>query len=223
MPLARIESTPDLVDQVHRALVDAISDGSLPGGMRITQEDLAERMSVSRQPVLQAIRLLKEDGLIVDAPGRGVMVAPVDAASLTQIYQVRAALETLAARLAASHGARLDPALIATGRRAARGSDINAMIEADQRFHQAIYEASGNPMIERSARPHWCHVRRAMGAVLRTAQQRQTLWDEHQAIADAIASGDPDEAQLCVQLHAQHAGDSITERLRALLERASAA
>jgi DNA-binding GntR family transcriptional regulator len=74
--LVKLEAAPDLVDQVYRALLDAISDGSLAPGQRITQEDIAERLAVSRQPVLQALRLLKKDGFVLDAPGRGVQVAP---------------------------------------------------------------------------------------------------------------------------------------------------
>ena len=77
--LVKLESAPDLVDQVYRSLLDAISDGSLAPGERITQEDIAEKLAVSRQPVLQALRLLKKDGFVLDAPGRGVLVAPLDA------------------------------------------------------------------------------------------------------------------------------------------------
>ena len=58
--LVKIESAPDLVDQVYRSLLDAISEGSLAPGERITQEDIAEKLAVSRQPVLQALRLLKK-------------------------------------------------------------------------------------------------------------------------------------------------------------------
>ena len=74
--LVAIANAPDLVEQVYRALLDAISDGSLAPGSRLGQEDIAARLAVSRQPVLQALRLLKKDGLVLDAPGRGLLVAP---------------------------------------------------------------------------------------------------------------------------------------------------
>ena len=61
------------------------------------------------------------------------------------------------------------------------------MIEADIAFHSAIYAASGNPLIAQSARPALGHLRRAMGAVLQQSPQREALWDEHEAIAAAIA------------------------------------
>ena len=101
LQLIKIESAPDLVDQVYNSLLDAISDGSMAPGERIMQEDIAEQLAVSRQPVLQALRMLKKDGFVLDAPGRGVLVAPLDVGWLVQIYQVRSALDALAARLAA--------------------------------------------------------------------------------------------------------------------------
>ncbi len=150
-------------------MLDAISDGSLAPGERITQEDLAERFAVSRQPVLQALRMLKKDGLVLDAPGRGLLVAPLDAGWISHVYEVRGALDVLAARLAAARRATLDPRLIERGRRAARGRSIKAMIDADIAFHHAIYAASGNPLIEHSASLHWAHLRRVMGAVLQSS------------------------------------------------------
>ena len=107
--LVKLQPAPDLVERVYRALLDAISDGSLAPGARLTQEDIAARLAVSRQPVLQALRLLKKDGLVLDAPGRGVLVAPLDAAWIAQVYEVRGALDALAARLAAGRRAVLDP------------------------------------------------------------------------------------------------------------------
>jgi len=77
--LIALDTTPDLVDRVHRALRDAICDGDLAPGARLTQEWLAERLGVSRQPVLQALRLLRAEGFVHDAPARGVVVASIDA------------------------------------------------------------------------------------------------------------------------------------------------
>lgn len=165
--LLKLEAAPDLVDQVYRALLDAISEGSLAPGQRITQEDIAEQLAVSRQPVLQALRLLKKDGFVHDAPGRGVLVAPLDVDWMLGVYEVRGALDALAARLAARQRAQLDPGLVEQGRKAARGKNVKAMIDADMAFHEAIYAASGNPLIGQTALQHWRHLRRVMGAVLR--------------------------------------------------------
>jgi len=217
--LVSIEATPDLVDQVYRALLGAISSGSLAPGERITQEDIAQRLSVSRQPVLQALRLLKKDGFVLDAPGRGVLVAPLDAEWMRKVYQVRGALDVLAARLAAGQRFCIDPKLMERGRRAARGRNVEAMIDADMAFHEAIYEASGNPLIGQSAGQHWRHLRRAMGAVLQAEPQRESLWDEHQDIADAIAAGNEQRAAQLSEEHVAQASEALGRRLAQQLAR----
>lgn len=215
--LVRLETAPDLVDQVYRSLLDAISEGTLAPGQRITQEDIAEQLAVSRQPVLQALRLLKKDGFVQDAPGRGLLVAPLDAAWTLNVYQVRGALDALAARLAAEQRFQLDPRLIEQGRKAARGRNVKAMIDADAAFHDAIYAASGNPLIGQSAHQYWGHLRRVMGAVLQQSRQREPVWDEHEAIAEAIAAGDAETAARLMQDHAQQAAHNLARRLPDLL------
>lgn len=216
--LVKLSPAPDLVDQVYRSLLDAISEGSLAPGERITQEDIASRLAVSRQPVLQALRLLKKDGFVLDAPGRGVLVAPLDAGWTAQVYQVRGALDALAARLAAERRIRLDSKLITNGRKAARGSNVKAMIDTDLAFHNAIYDASQNPLIAQSAQQHWVHLRRVMGAVLLQSRLRESIWDEHEAIADAIGKGDGELAASLIQDHGHAASTNLAERLNHVLQ-----
>ena len=215
--LLRLDAAPDLVDRVYRSLIDAISDGSLAPGQRITQEDIAHQLAVSRQPVLQALRLLKKDGFVEDAPGRGLQVAQLDPEWMRKVYQVRGALDALAARLAAQRRFGIDPALLERGRAAARGDDVMAMIDADLAFHAALYAAAGNPLIEQSAQLHWRHLRRVLGAVLQNAGQREAVWDEHQAIAEAIAAGDADTAARLIEDHGLRASDNLGERLAQVL------
>jgi DNA-binding GntR family transcriptional regulator len=216
--LLHLEASPDLVDRVYRILTDAISDGSLAPGERITQEDIAQQLAVSRQPVLQALRLLKKDGFVQDAPGRGLQVAPLDPQHTRNLYQVRGALDALAARLAAQRRYCMDPALLQAGRRAARGSDVKAMIDADVAFHAALYEAAGNPLIGETAQLHWRHLRRVMGAVLRQMRQREALWDEHEAIAEAIAGGDAELAARLIEEHGRKASETLAARLDLVLK-----
>lgn len=215
--LIKIESSPDLVDQVYRSLLDAISDGSMAPGARIMQEDIAAQLAVSRQPVLQALRLLKKDGFVLDAPGRGVLVAPLDVGWLVQIYQVRSALDALAARLAAQARSPLDMNLISQGRKAARGTKVKPMMAADEAFHAAIYDASGNPLIAQSAQLHWQHIRRAMGAVLQLSTMRESIWDEHEAIANAIRNGDALQAESLSRQHGEDAGLNLANLLNQAL------
>src|ERR1700710_672903 len=119
--LLKLQARTDYVDEVYKVLLDAISEGSLAPGARITQEEIAEQLHVSRTPVLQALRLLKKDGLVQDAPGRGVVIAPLDPDWMGNLYQVRGALDVLAARLAAKRKHDIGQDVIAAGRKAARG------------------------------------------------------------------------------------------------------
>lgn len=215
--LLKLDATPDLVDQVYRVLLDAISAGSLQPGQRITQEELADQLAVSRQPVMQALRLLKKDGFVQDAPithgpagrCRGLQVTPIDASWIAQVYEVRGALDALAVRLAAQRRTPIDPALIAEGRAAVERGDIKAMIDADLAFHTALYRASRNPLIEQSALLHWHHIRRAMGEALQSDMLREPVWDEHEAIARAVAAGDVQRAQDLMHEHSGKASSTL--------------
>jgi DNA-binding GntR family transcriptional regulator len=211
--ISRIELTPDLTQQVRQRLLDAICAGDLAPGTRLTQEELAASLAVSRQPVLQALRLLKQDGFLIDAGRRGLMVSPLDPKTIAQVYEVRGVLDGLAARQAAAAGIRIDRKVLAEGRAAAASGKLGAMIEADMRFHRLLYAASGNPFIAQTADLHWHHIRRAMGAVLRSAGVRASVWDEHEAILDAIERGDAERAERLARAHGEAAGRNLAARL----------
>ena len=214
--LNKLPARTDYVQAVNKALLDAISDGSLQPGTRITQEEIAEQMDVSRLPVLQALRQLKNDGFVEDAPGRGLQVTALNIEWIDKLYEVRGALDSLAAKLAASKKCVIDPALIKHGRTVSEKGDVRALIDADIAFHSAIYEASENPLIAKSAHLHWTHLRRVMGAVL-LSTERSAIWDEHQAIADAIKKGDEKKAAELSELHATRARKSLIHQLEQVL------
>jgi DNA-binding GntR family transcriptional regulator len=215
--LQSVDGRPDLSEQVYRQLLSAICEAKLAPGARVTQDELAVSLNVSRQPVHQALRRLKNEGFLVDAGRRGLRVAPLDSASLEQLYQVRAVLDGLAARLAAASGTRLDRSLIAEGRKAARGAQVAAMIEADMQFHQRIYAAAGNPFIAETAGRHWQHIARAMGAILAPESMRASVWDEHQAILAAINEGDVAKAEMLARRHCDAAGKNLSTQLQATM------
>ncbi|MDB5840967.1 MAG: transcriptional regulator, GntR family, partial [Herminiimonas sp.] len=158
--------------------------------------------------VLQALQLLKRDGFVKEAGGRGVMVAPLTVEHTANLYQVRSVLDGLAAREAARRNVTLSPALLAMGREATRNNDITAMIDADFAFHHAIYDAANNSLLSASAAHHWGHIRRVMGAVLRVLNSRAEIWDEHEAIFNAINSHNPELAQQLAVRHCEAAGEN---------------
>ena len=143
--------TPNLVEQVRDAILAEIASGQLAPGERIIQEQIARTLGVSRQPVQQALLLLRNLGVLCDAPGRGLVVAPLEADQVRHMYEMRAVIEGLACRLAARHdaerAAKLGPALIDAGRKAVASGSVARMVAADLKFHEFIYDLSGNPLI----------------------------------------------------------------------------
>ena len=215
-------ATPDLVQRTYEALLDAIVCGELAPGERHTQESLADRLGVSRQPILQALLLLKREGLIKDEPGRrGVEVEPLTSAFVQHLYLVRGALDALAARSAAyrPRPELREPgmALIRAGRASSREGTTLAMIDADLSFHRFIYEAAHNPLLTDTARIHWLHTRRAMGIYLGQPASVRTVWAEHQAILNAVVRGD---ARMAERLAREHCEASAQIILRHLFDKA---
>lgn len=219
--LRRIDFAPDLTEQVYERLLEAICSGALPPKARLTQQDLAATFDVSRQPVLQALRMLRKDGFVIDTGRRGLMVAPLDPVVVEQTYQVRAVLDGLAAREAALRKAHLSTALVENGKAAAKSRRIVSMIEADLKFHQALYDASGNPLISEAANHHWQHIRRAMGAVLMQTGIGKSVWKEHAGIVDAVNLGDAVLAEHLARAHGEGAGRAVAFELDRYVRRAS--
>ena len=213
---------PDLAQQAYESVLDAICAGTLAPGERITQEALAARLGVSRQPVLQAFARLRREGFLADAGRKGVQVTPLDARRLEQVYQVRAELDALAAELAARLPAperetavRDGRAAIEAGRAALAGGDLARLIDADMAFHLWLYRACGNPLIEPTLALHWQHIRRYMGVVLSQYGARDSVWREHAAIVKAIAAGDAAQAHALARSHAVEASLNLLRHLAA--------
>ena len=214
-----IASHPTLVDQVVEAIVSEIADGTLASNARLIQDELARAYGVSRQPVQQALLLLRNDGLVREAPGRGLIVAPLDVEFVRNLYQIRTMLDGLAARLAAQNGAeraeREGRERVARGLSAVESGSLTEQIVADMEFHAFVGELSGNPLIGETTRPHWPYLRRLMGEVLRSDEgMPSTVWDEHAAILDAIIAGNGNRAEKLSREHVSSAADFIVARLQ---------
>jgi DNA-binding GntR family transcriptional regulator len=218
--MAQLQTQPTLVEQVVNAIVSEIVDGALPANARLIQDELARAYGVSRQPVQQALLLLRDRGLVREAPGRGLIVSPLDVDFVANLYEVRAMLDGLAARLAAERGAERAKAegqiYIDAGRAAVKSGSLSAQIEADMRFHAFINELSGNPLIGETTAPHWPYLRRVMGEVLRDdAQMPQVILEEHVAILDAIVTGKGAQAEALSREHILRAAKIFVARLQA--------
>ena len=209
---------PNLVQQVREAILGEIATGRLAAGERVIQEQVARTLGVSRQPVQQALLLLRSEGALKDAPGRGLIVAPLAADEVEHIYQLRAAIEALACGLAAGRNAARaalqGPALIEAGRKAVASGSVARMVAADMRFHAFVYELSGNPLVAPAMGAHWTHLQRAMGEVLTKDEAPRDIWDQHAAMLDAVVRGDARRAETLARDHILQAGGYMTARLR---------
>src|SRR5260370_96669 len=224
-PMRPLLSEPDLTERVHEGVGNGRCSGELKAGGRLIQEGLGARFGVSRQPVLQAMMLLRREGFLIDAGRRGVCVGPLDPELARNLYIVRAALDGAAARLAAARFtpemSRRGQQLLDVGRRAAASGHVPSAIEADIDFHLFVYEASGNPLLAETAQPHWQHMRRVMAAVLSEDDLRVNVWDEHEAILRGIESGNPSEAEALIREHAEQMAVLLAGRLKAAVARAA--
>ncbi|MDM7945878.1 MAG: GntR family transcriptional regulator [Oceanibaculum nanhaiense] len=209
---------PQLADRVYDAILDAICDGRLEAGQRVTQEELAASLNVSRQPVIQALMLLKRQGFLEEAGRRGLRVVPLDEAAISHVYEVRGALDGLAARAAATRNAARarteGPALIAAGRAGAETGSVAERTAQDLAFHRFLYALSGNPLIEDAISTHMQHSRRIMGSVLRAQSRARDVWDEHEAILDAVIAGDGDRAEALARAHTARAAENLIAALK---------
>lgn len=211
-----------LVDLVHERLVSAIADGTLTPGQRITQDDIATRLGVSRQPVSHALQVLRRRGLLVDKGRRGLVVAPLDAKRVRDLYQLRAVLDGLAASLAAARvrsgtvSARerdQGRALLAKGIEQTAHGSVAELVAADVAFHSMIHRWSGNQAVIDTVAEAWPHFMRSMGAVLANAAIRSRIWREHREILELILAGDPAAAEAAARQHTWAAGEDTAASL----------
>ena len=212
-----LAAQPKLVELVQDAILTEIASGRLPPGSRIIQEQLAHELGVSRQPVQQALLVLRNLGVLREAPGRGLQVAPLDPDHVRNMYDMRAVIEGLAFRKAAERNAKeakaRGPALIRAGRKAVASGSVAAMIAADMAFHAFIYELAANPLIAPAMEAHWTNTQRVMGEVLMRDERPRDIWDQHEALLAAIVAKDGRKAEKLAREHIQHAADFMLQRM----------
>lgn len=211
--LSSLSPGPTLIARAYQAILSAICDGRLSPGQRVNQDGLAASLQISRQPVGQALSVLKSQGFVRDNGRRGLVVTPLEREFVRSIYQLREALDPMAARLAAERCSPADLAegrrLLADGRRAVESESVEVLIAADMRFHMWIYAASGNPLLVETMNHSWNHLRRAMGEILRHRPRRRKVWIEHEAILRAIIERDAKAAEALALAHARDAAQGL--------------
>jgi Transcriptional regulators len=136
--LETLEPNKSLVDQAYTVILDALCDGTFKPGERLTQEDIAARLNVSRQPVTHALTVLKAQGFLVQSGRRGLTVTAVEPEFFKAIYQFRSAVEPLAVTLATPRLTKQaivrGRSLVEHGRNMVVAGDSRTTLQADMDF-----------------------------------------------------------------------------------------
>jgi len=198
-----------LPELVYDRLVEAICNGTLEPGERLTQEGVAAELDVSRLPVGQALKRLESEGFVCAAGRRGLKVAPLEARFVRELYEFRAGIDQIAAGLAAQSAAadtdERGAAILRDGWDAVAAHDVPALIGCDMAFHQLIYELAGNGMILDTMASHWNHTRRVMQHILGNNRNQEQVWHDHEAILSAVRQGDAEAAEAHARAHVERA------------------
>jgi DNA-binding GntR family transcriptional regulator len=201
-----------LRDEIKDHIVERILDGTYGPGARIVESQLAAEFGVSQAPVREALRELEALRFVESQPNRGARVRQVTPEELGQIYPVRAALEEVAGRAAATRlteeqlGALAGE--LAGMRRAADAQDAHAQLLHDVRFHEIIVEASGNQVLAEV----WRSLRveaRTLVSVLHTDANLPMIAEMHRPILQALRFRDPELAGKEMRAHIEFFGSLV--------------
>jgi DNA-binding GntR family transcriptional regulator len=200
------------------ALREAILTGRYAPGTRLVEENLAAAFGMSRIPLREALRRLEAEGLVVISPNRGAVVRPLAPKDVVDLYEVRLALESLALRRAAERFADLresTAARHAQARAAIATRNLSALFRLDRDFHADMAAASDNPHLVAALGAQWSQIMRVMHAYFEAGDYPADTWDDHAAIADAVAHGETDRAVEKLREHLIGSRDRILASLRA--------
>ncbi|MEM8838757.1 MAG: GntR family transcriptional regulator [Pseudomonadota bacterium] len=202
---------------ISRDLEDAILTGDYPDGYKLDETCLSEKYAVSRTPVREALRMLSSTGLVDLVPNRGAFVKLPTIAEIVEMFEVMAELEALAARLAARRATSEQlQALEEAHRSCARAreaADPNTYFSENERFHQMIYEASGNSYLQREAQALFRLLQPIRRIQLQARGRLSQSMDEHGAILTSLISGDGEEAARLLRSHIIIQGEKFNDVL----------
>lgn len=198
---------PLVRDQVANAIREQLLSGELEPGSPIRENDIAERLQVSRNPVREALIRLEQEGLLVSSgPQRGHRVLAPDLDYLTDLYDFRGLLEGHAAELVANHNTDVDldglRRLAAEMGAAYEKGELNQLVRLDMSFHEVFVVASGNAMLIDSWRRIWnLNLFVTNFTVGRIYDAVAGIDRAHLKLLGPIEQGDPDQARVVAREH----------------------
>lgn len=206
-----------LREVVFDVLRNAITTGNLQPGERLMENQLAEQLRVSRTPVREAIRKLEQEGLVVMVPRRGTYVADISIRDINEVFEIRTALEVLAAGLAAERISeedleRLERLLVEIGELIDQG-DTERLVEADCRFHDILYNATHNKTLANiisNLREKFTLFRAISYAY--PGRAKRSL-EEHRRLVESLGQRNPLQAQQVARKHMEKAEQTLLQHM----------
>lgn len=217
MPV-NLDSYKPLRELVLEAIREAIKEGILKPRERLMEIQLAEELGVSRTPIREALRKLELEGFIVMVPRKGAYVADISFKDIADVFEIRTALEGLAAGLAAER--ITDEELEAMERHLVEKADaifrqdMERLIEVDTKFHEAIYKASRNQRLWTIINNLREQIQRFRTTSLAYPGRMQQSLNEHRHLVEAIQARDPQLARQLAQEHIENAEQSMIESIK---------
>jgi DNA-binding GntR family transcriptional regulator len=216
----KVKQATHFRDQIE----DEIATGQLKPGERLDEMSLAERFGVSRTPIREALQQLAAGGMVEIRPNRGAIVSAPDPARLMEMFDVMAELEAMCGRLASRRLLAEDEALLTLTLRACRqamdAGDPDAYYYENERFHRAIYAASGNRFLADQAIALHRRLAPFRRLQLRVRNRLKTSQREHEEILAAILEGEAGIAAERLRAHVAIQGERFSD-LMASLEKAT--
>lgn len=213
----KLDGYKPLREVVFETLREAIINGQLKPGERLMEIQLAEELGVSRTPVREAIRKLELEGLVVMVPRKGAYVADISSRDIVEVFEVRGALESLAAGLAAE---RITPEELENLERillriseCVERKDLEALVEADSEFHDALYRASRNRKLSQIIWASREQIQRFRANSLGQPGRMRDALEEHKKIVEAISQRDVALAQRLAVEHIENAEERLMQSL----------
>jgi DNA-binding GntR family transcriptional regulator len=198
-------SARSLADQAYYRIRELIVSLELPPGSPISERALMERLGLGRTPVREALRALARERLVEIYPRRGMFVAGIDVGDLAGLSEVRATLESHAARLAAERATAADRAVIAAllDELNGAGGELGerTLMDLDQRIHRHVYRCTHNPFLETTLDAYYVLTLRIWFLVLDRVARLEDAVGEHRELLEAIRDGDPDRAADAMRRH----------------------
>lgn len=214
----KLDNYQPLRELVFEALRDAIIRGVLKPGERLMEVQLAEELGVSRTPVREAIRKLELEDLVVMIPRKGAYVSGISLKDIADVFEVRAAVEALAAGLAAERITaeeleELERILVKKAE-IIEANDLDRLVEIDILFHECLYQASRNAKLVQIINNLSEQIHRFRSTSLASPGRMKEALEEHRKIVEAISERNITLAQTLAQEHIENAENSILEAIR---------